>query len=110
MSSKKSLGSTRHPDALHRLIFETHQQRGTVIRGEILVSFSREQKIGVLYGLAAFGFWGFVPLYFKALQDVLPLEILGHRVIWSVPLTAALITLGRDWNALRLALRSGKVL
>ena len=74
------------------------------------MSFSREQKIGVLYGLAAFGFWGFVPIYFKALQHVLPLEILGHRVIWSVPLRALLITLGRDWNALRLALYSRKVL
>jgi len=36
-------------------------------------------------------------------------NILAHRVVWSVPLTALLICLGRDWPALGRALRSGKV-
>ena len=54
----------------------------------------------MLYALAAFVFWGMVPFYFKALQHVAPLEILCHRVAWSVPFTALLITLSRDWEAL----------
>ena len=71
---------------------------------------SQEQKIGVLYALAALGFWGIVPVYFKAVQHVAPLEILCHRVVWSVPFTALLITLGRDWGALVKAVSARKVL
>jgi chloramphenicol-sensitive protein RarD len=59
---------------------------------------------GVLLALAAFGFWGLVPVYFKAVRQVPPLEILAHRIVWSVPLTAGLIALRRDWSALRRAL------
>ena len=70
----------------------------------------QEQKIGVLYALAAFGFWGIVPVYFKAVQHVAPLEILCHRVAWSVPFTALLITLGRDWGALVEAVSTRKIL
>ena len=70
----------------------------------------QEQKIGVLYALAAFGFWGIVPVYFKAVQHVAPLEILCHRVVWSVPFTALLITLGRDWGALVRAVSTRRVL
>lgn len=73
------------------------------------MSDSREQKIGVLYAVSAFGFWGLVPIYFKAVAHVTPLEILCHRVVWSVPLTALLITLGGDWPALRTALGNRKV-
>jgi chloramphenicol-sensitive protein RarD len=64
----------------------------------------------VLLALTAFGFWGFVPIYFKAVQDVSPLEVLAHRIIWSVPLTAGLILLGRGFHGLRQTFSSGKVL
>jgi chloramphenicol-sensitive protein RarD len=70
---------------------------------------SPQQKTGVIYGLSAFLFWGFVPIYFKALQHVPSMNILAHRVLWSAPLTALLITLAGDWTALGRALRSGKV-
>jgi chloramphenicol-sensitive protein RarD len=39
---------------------------------------------GVLYGIAAYGMWGFFPIYWKALQSVRPEEILCHRTIWSL--------------------------
>lgn len=48
-----------------------------------------DQKLdrsGVVSALAAFGFWGLVPIYYKALQSVGAWEVLAHRVIWSVPL------------------------
>lgn len=71
---------------------------------------SREQNIGVLFALAAYGFWGLVPFYFKAVGNVSALEILSHRIIWSVPMTAILIVLARDWAKLREALDSPGVL
>lgn len=63
----------------------------------------------MLYALAAFCFWGLVPIYFKAVAVVPPLELLAHRVLWSVPLVALLITLGRQWGPLRRALASRRV-
>lgn len=74
------------------------------------MSASREQKLGVFCALAAYGFWGVVPVYFKAVGHVSPLEILSHRVIWSVPLTALLIFLAKDWSGLKKSLFSEGVL
>ncbi|MEW6266564.1 MAG: EamA family transporter RarD [Thermodesulfobacteriota bacterium] len=70
----------------------------------------REQKKGLLYGLAAFCIWGLNPLYFKAVAHVTPLEVLCHRVIWSVPLTALWITLIGGWPAVKNALGQRLVL
>lgn len=49
-------------------------------------------------------FWGFAPVYFVWVAFASPLEVLAHRVVWSVPLLALLITLARQWPTL-LALR-----
>ncbi len=55
-----------------------------------------EARTGVAFGLGAFLFWGFGPLYFKAVDAVPPLEVLAHRVVWSVILLAGLLlALGR---------------
>lgn len=52
-----------------------------------------ESKKGVLFALAAFSFWGVVPIYFRFLAHVSPLEIIAHRVIWTVLLLGVLLTL-----------------
>ena len=71
-----------------------------------------EQKLdrsGVASALAAFVFWGLVPAYYKALQEVGSWEVLAHRVIWSVPilLVFLLVRDGRAfWRRLGLPLRS----
>jgi chloramphenicol-sensitive protein RarD len=53
-------------------------------------------RTGLLYGLAAYGLWGIVPLYFKAVQPVPPSEMLAHRIVWSsLLLVIALVLLGR---------------
>ncbi|EMS79342.1 EamA family transporter RarD [Desulfotignum phosphitoxidans] len=38
---------------------------------------------GVLFGLAAFASWGFLPAYWKQMQAAQPFEILCHRIVWS---------------------------
>lgn len=64
----------------------------------------RRVAAGLAYGLAAYGVWGFAPLYFKALTSVAALEVLAHRVVWSLLLLVAwlLITGGaaRVWPLL----------
>jgi chloramphenicol-sensitive protein RarD len=51
--------------------------------------------------LAAYLFWGFAPVYFVWVSFAHPLEVLAHRIVWSLPLLAVLITLARQWPALR---------
>ena len=65
---------------------------------------------GFAFALAAYLMWGFLPIYMKALADVPTLEVLAHRVIWSVPVAlAVLVWLGRTAD-LRAALRSPSML
>lgn len=45
---------------------------------------SGDSRAGLLYALAAYGLWGFAPIYFKALRTVSLGEVLAHRVVWSV--------------------------
>lgn len=65
---------------------------------------------GVAYALAAYLIWGFFPLYFKALTGVTPLEILAHRIFWSVLSLLILITLLRRWPDVRLAMATPRTL
>jgi len=39
---------------------------------------------GTAYGLAAYGIWGLFPLFFATLRPAGPVEILAHRVLWTV--------------------------
>ena len=61
---------------------------------------------GVLYGVAAYGWWGFAAIYFKLVRAVPPLEILAHRVVWSLLILALLITGLRRWRLIGQVLRS----
>lgn len=59
----------------------------------------RPSRAGLFYGLAAYGVWGVLPLYFKALADVSPGEILAHRITWSlVFLGVVVVVAGRIGN------------
>lgn len=42
-----------------------------------------EDKKGIVYALSAYLIWGLAPLYFKQLQQIAPLDLVSHRVIWS---------------------------
>jgi chloramphenicol-sensitive protein RarD len=69
-----------------------------------------QARLGVVYALLAFGAWGFNPIYFKAVGGVPALEVLAHRVLWSVPLLALLVTLAGTWPRLRAALAEPRTL
>jgi chloramphenicol-sensitive protein RarD len=56
---------------------------------------------GVWFALAAYGLWGIAPVYFKFLGFADPAEVVAHRVVWSVVLLAAVITLRGAWGTVR---------
>lgn len=60
----------------------------------------RDARIGALAAAGAFGLWGLTPLYFKALGAVPALEIIAHRILWSVPLLALMLSFGGGWSRL----------
>jgi chloramphenicol-sensitive protein RarD len=66
-------------------------------------------RAGLLLGLGAFLMWGVLPLYFKALAHVGALEILSHRVVWSLLFVSALATLWGRWPAIRAAVTTSRV-
>jgi chloramphenicol-sensitive protein RarD len=68
------------------------------------------QRSGAAYALAAFGFWGIVPIYYKALDGILAADVLAHRIVWTVVMGAILLTLRRDWSRLRPVVRSRRTL
>lgn len=65
---------------------------------------------GALYALGAFGSWGFVPLYFKAVRHVGPLEVLAHRIVWALVLVSVFLVVRGRWPSVIAALRNPKVL
>ncbi len=64
-----------------------------------------ETRAGVLYGVAAYTFWGLAVFYFKAIAVVPPLEILAHRILWAVPLLLAWLAARGRLGELRDVLR-----
>lgn len=54
-------------------------------------------QLGVFYALVAYLLWGFAPLYFKYLAFIPVYEILAHRVIWSLVVTALFISFTGGW-------------
>ena len=67
-------------------------------------------KKGVWAGLGAYLMWGLFPIYWKWLQTVPALQILGHRMVWSLIFVAGVLVLQRDREWLRQALRQPKTL
>ncbi|MCF7936532.1 MAG: EamA family transporter RarD [Synergistales bacterium] len=70
-----------------------------------MIEEHREQRTGFIVALTTFVAWGFLAMYWKFLQEVPPLQILAHRIVWSMLfLVLCLLVsrrLGEVWAALR---------
>ncbi len=67
-----------------------------------------ETRKGLLFGAAAFTFWGLAPLYWKLLGAVSSSELLAHRLLWALPILWLLVHLRGQGADLRQALAVGK--
>ena len=59
-----------------------------------------ESRRGLLYGIAAYGLWGAFPLYWPLLEPAGAIEILAHRVLWSMVTMGLLVLLFGRWSHL----------
>jgi chloramphenicol-sensitive protein RarD len=73
-------------------------------------SQNREIRRGFVLGLAAYGLWGVLPIYFKAIAGVAAVDIVAHRVLWSLPFLAVLLFATRGWGEVAQAIRRRRTL
>lgn len=65
---------------------------------------------GLAAALIAYVIWGLLPLYFKALHAVPPLELVGWRVVFTVPVCCVIVWARRQWPDVRVAIGNRRVL
>ena len=72
--------------------------------------YDEDTPRGFAFALTAYLLWGFLPIYMKAVSHIPALEVVAHRVVWSVPIAAVvLILLGRTQD-IRAAFKSPRTL
>jgi chloramphenicol-sensitive protein RarD len=65
---------------------------------------------GIFYAAGAFVLWGLLPIFWKALHHVPALEILAHRMVWSLMFVLVLLAVQGHWRWLGAVFRNGRVL
>ncbi|GGS86170.1 protein RarD [Streptomyces toxytricini] len=71
------------------------------MRREAFVKAESEQRTGLLYGFGAYGLWGLVPLFWPLLKPAGAVEILAHRMVWSLAVVGVLLLALRRWGWIR---------
>jgi chloramphenicol-sensitive protein RarD len=70
----------------------------------------REDRSGLIAGVAAFATWGLIPVYWKLLSNIPASEILAHRFVWTTTFLIGLLSFQRRWPEVREATRSRRAL
>jgi chloramphenicol-sensitive protein RarD len=60
-----------------------------------------DERRGVAYGLACYLLWGLFPLYWPLLEPAGAVEILAHRIVWSLVFVLGVLALTRSWGWVR---------
>lgn len=79
-------------------------------RGAPAPSPAPNDRWGLLLGTGAFFLWGAMPLYFPLLEPARPLEIIAHRVVWSLIFCLVLLAATRQLRGFVIALRTPRTL
>ncbi len=67
-------------------------------------------RTGLIAAFCAYSLWGLFPIYLKAVGDASALEILAHRILWSIPFGALLLSVRKQWKEVLAAFTSPRVL
>lgn len=65
---------------------------------------------GLAFAITAYVMWGFLPLYMKLVSHMSAIEVVAHRIIWSLPIAAVVLIALRRTSDLRDALRSPRTM
>ncbi len=61
----------------------------------------RSTLLGVIAAVSAYLSWGFAVVYFKAVGHVPAVDLIAHRVLWSIPFLFGLMLLTGGWDRFR---------
>ena len=65
---------------------------------------------GILYAIGAYFLWGLFPIYWKLIQGVPVLEIIGHRIVWAFIFVLMVVAATKDWRGIKSAIKDRKIL
>ncbi|MCP8895724.1 EamA family transporter RarD [Shinella daejeonensis] len=65
---------------------------------------------GFAFALTAYLLWGFLPFFMKAVAHIPAAEVVAHRIVWSVPIAAAVLFWFGRTGDIKVALRSPRML
>ena len=71
---------------------------------------AKEDRSGLIAGIAAFGTWGIIPGYWKLFITISASEILAHRFVWTTGFLVGLLNWQKRWPEVRAAVRSRRAL
>ena len=57
-----------------------------------------DERRGLAYGIAGYLIWGLFPLYWPLLEPAGSVEILAHRIVWSLVVVAGILAVTRSWG------------
>ena len=69
-------------------------------------SVAQEDRSGLIAGIAAFGTWGLIPVYWKLFTNISASQILAHRFVWTTCFLVGMLSWQRRWPEVREATRS----
>lgn len=67
-----------------------------------------DSRSGLFYALATFSLWGVFPIYFKLLSSLSYVEIVAHRIVWSVLLLAVVLKFSHKFHRVKSVLKNKK--
>jgi chloramphenicol-sensitive protein RarD len=70
----------------------------------------RDSRAGILFGLFTYLFWGVVPVYWRLLMHVPPVEITLHRILWCMPFMLVLVLARKRLRAAFEVMRNPRLL
>jgi len=72
-------------------------------------SNSGDTAAGFGFAISAYLLWGFLPLYMKLVDHIPAVEVIAHRVLWSLPIAGLVLIVLRRTRDLRIALRTPRM-
>jgi chloramphenicol-sensitive protein RarD len=69
-------------------------------------SAAEAERSGLIAGIAAFGTWGLIPIYWKLFTNLSATQILAHRFVWTTCFLIGLLSWQQRWPEVRDAMRS----
>lgn len=98
MAGARKIPARRQPGAIPEKPMNLSHQDDVYVRN------------GVLAGILAFAMWGAFPIYFQIADGVGAVEMLLHRIFWSVPFGLLIILARSQWPEVRRIVRDRRCL